>query len=60
LPHVGSTQVVNHSVCTRSYNHTYQNRPDIPPVNAEEKANCGIYCATIHYKREFPSPWKFH
>ena len=59
MPHFGSTQVVSHSVCTRSYNRTYQNRPGIPPVTAEEKATCGIYYAKIHYQREFPSPWRF-
>jgi hypothetical protein len=57
-PH-GRTQLVVHSVCTRAYNHPYENRPGIPPLTASEKAPCAVYYARITYQHDCPAPWEF-
>lgn len=59
LPQHAAVQLAMHSLCTRSYNHPYENRPGIPAVTAEEKTHCAIYYARIHYRGEPARVWEF-
>jgi hypothetical protein len=59
FPYHERTQLIVHGVSTRAYNHPYAGT-NIPPVNAEEKAVSGIYCAKILYRNELPSLWHFN
>lgn len=58
FPPQGSMQLVVYGVSTRGYNHTYENRPDIPPINAAEKAAAGIYYSRITYREAVQRPWQ--
>jgi hypothetical protein len=59
LPPQGKTQLVLFRVSVRSFNHPYPNRPQIPIVNEEEKAACGIYAARITYAEPIAPMWRF-
>jgi hypothetical protein len=63
LPHQGRTQLIAYRVSVRSYLFPYvgsSGKPTgIPPINKEELAACGIYCAKITYKDELPPAWEF-
>ena len=52
-------QLVVHGVSTRAYNHPYESRPGIPPVNAVEKDVAGVYYARITYRDNVPTAWQF-
>ena len=59
FPHYRETQYLLHRVSVRAFNHPYLGSPEIPIINEEEKASCGIHCAKITYGERFPSPWEF-
>ena len=63
LPHYRENQYLLHRVSVRSFNHPYMGSQglvaEIPIINQEEKASCGIYCAKITYRERYPSPWEF-
>ncbi len=59
FPHYRETQYLLHRVSVRAFNHPYLGSPEIPIINEEEKASCGIHCAKITYGESFPSPWEF-
>jgi hypothetical protein len=46
-------------VSVRSYNFPYRGRAGIPPINADEKAACGIYATRITYADEVAPEWEF-
>jgi len=59
LPPQGRTQLALFRVSVRSFNHPYPKRPEIPIVNDEEKAACGIYAAKITYAEPVAPRWEF-
>ncbi len=59
FPHLGRTQLISFGLSTRAYNHPYENRTDIPALNADEKRFAGVYYARITYRRAPPPRWHF-
>jgi hypothetical protein len=58
-PH-GNKQVLAYRVSPRSYNFPYDGRPEIPAIDAKEKALCGFYYSVLTYEGELAAaPWKF-
>lgn len=64
LPHGGGrVQYLLHRVIVQSHNHPYRGgdgdvRPEIPIINAQEKAAAGIYCAKLTYRDPHPGVWE--